>query len=241
MAQVKKPEVREAILASAYRLYSRQSYEATTLTQIAQGAGVSTANLYVYFGSKLDILYAIYDPWMRARLSLLEQKLKRIDDPLARLRMLLRTLWREIPAEENAFVNNIMQALSMATGTDGYEPTLLRWMEERIAGMVRDALPAPRRAEVGRARLGHLLVMALDGYAIHTHINPRGAADEATIEAVASMLLGGTAAARPATRPPARPAAKSASRSGARRAQASRKARTKPARPPARARSRSAA
>ena len=223
MAQVKKPEVREAILASAYRLYSRQSYEATTLTQIAQGAGVSTANLYVYFGSKLDILYAIYDPWMRARLALLEQKLKRIDDPLARLRMLLRTLWREIPAEENAFVNNIMQALSMATGNDGYEPTLLRWMEERIAGMVRDALPAPRRAELGRARLGHLLVMALDGYAIHTHINPRGSADEATIDAVAAMLLGGPVPARARPSPVAR------------------RARTKPARKAGRTRSRGAA
>jgi AcrR family transcriptional regulator len=220
MAQVKKPEVREAILASAYRLYSRQSYEATTLTQIAQGAGVSTANLYVYFGSKLDILYAIYDPWMRARLALLEQKLKRIDDPLARLRMLLRTLWREIPAEENAFVNNIMQALSMATGTDGYEPTLLRWMEDRIAGMVRDALPPPRRVELGRARLGHLLVMALDGYAIHTHINPRGAADDATIEAVAAMLLGGSRCAgtrsAAASRPPIRGARTKAARAAPR-------------------------
>ena len=47
MAQVKKPAVRDAILKSAFRLFSHRGYEGTTLSQIAAGAGVSTANVYV--------------------------------------------------------------------------------------------------------------------------------------------------------------------------------------------------
>jgi hypothetical protein len=32
--------------------------------------------------------------------------------------------------------------------------------------------------------------MALDGYSIHNHINPRGVADNATIDAMAELRLG---------------------------------------------------
>ena len=41
MAQVKKPAVRDAILKSAFHLFSRRGYQGTTLSQIAAGAGVS--------------------------------------------------------------------------------------------------------------------------------------------------------------------------------------------------------
>jgi len=190
MAQVKKPQVRDAILAAALRLYRRQTYQGTTLAQIARAAGVSSANLYVYFDSKLDILYAVYEPWIRARLLLLQEKVKRIDAPLERLRLVLRTLWKEIPAEENGFVNNIVQALSTASKGEKYKPDLLHWMEERIAAMIRDALPLKRRAVLDEARIAHMMVMALDGYSIHNHINPCGVADDATIDVMVKLLLG---------------------------------------------------
>ena len=190
MAQVKKPQARTAILDAALRLFRRQSYHATTLAQIAREAGMSSANIYVYFSSKLDILYAVYEPWMRARLNLLQKKVKPIDVPRERLRLVLRTLWKEIPAEENGFVNNIVQALSTAARGEKYQPVLLNWMEEQISAMIREALPPARRAVVDGARLAHLMVMALDGYSIHNHINPRGVADDATIDAMASLLLG---------------------------------------------------
>lgn len=190
MAQVKKPQVRDAILGAALRLYQRQTYQATTLAQIAREAGISSANLYVYFDSKLDILYAVYEPWMRARLTLLQEKVKHVDAPLERLRLVLRTLWKEIPAEENGFVNNIVQALSTAGRGEKYKPALLHWMEERIGGMIRDALPPARQKVIDEARIAHMMVMALDGYSIHNHINPRGVADEATVDAMAKLLLG---------------------------------------------------
>lgn len=190
MAQVKKPQARAAILDAALRLFRRQSYHATTLAQIARESGMSSANLYVYFDSKLDILYAVYEPWMRARLNLLHEKVKRIDTPLERLRLVLHTLWKEIPAEESGFVNNIVQALSTAGAGEKYKPALLHWMEERISAMIRESLPPARRPIVDDARLAHLMVMALDGYSIHNHINPRGAADDATIDAMAHLLLG---------------------------------------------------
>lgn len=190
MGQVKKPEVHDAILRTALRLFSRRGYARTTLEDIARGSGVSTANVYVYFRSKLEILYAIYDPWLRGRLAALEERMRALSSPRAKLRLLLTTLWREIPAEKHGFVNNIMQAISSATARDRYRPTLLKWMEAHLERMLHDALPAKRRKRLQKARLAHLLVMAFDGYIVYHHINPRAPLDDATVEAVCAMLLG---------------------------------------------------
>jgi hypothetical protein len=63
--------------------------------------------------------------------------------------------------------------------------------KERIAAMVMDALPPERRARLRKARLAHVIVMAFDGFAIHRHLHPHGnPIDDATIGAVAAMLLG---------------------------------------------------
>ena len=80
MAQVKKEAVRDAILKAAFDLFSRQGYEGTALSRIATEAGVSTANVYVYFASKLDVLYALYDPWLRKRLTRLGKDLARVHE-----------------------------------------------------------------------------------------------------------------------------------------------------------------
>ena len=189
MGQVKKFEVREAILASAYRLFAKKGYHATTLASVAAEAGISTANVYVYFHSKIEILYAIYDPWMRERLERLERELVRVRDPRRRLRKIFRTLWRDIPAEENGFANNIMQAISTAAPGTGYQPTLLRWMEHKLADMVLAALPPRRRAQVGRARIAHLLVMAFDGFIVYHHLNPAEPCDDASIDLLCDLLL----------------------------------------------------
>jgi AcrR family transcriptional regulator len=194
MAQHKKPAVRGAILEGAFELFSRQGYANTTLAAIARSAEVSPGNVYVYFGSKLEILYALYDPWLRARVERLELELAKIQSPRTRLKRLLVALWRDIPAEENGFLNNIMQAITLTDSEEGYRSTLVQWLEARVEALIASALPTPRRAQLKRARLAHVVIMAFDGFAIHRHLHPKeDAIDDATIAAVASMLLGDAA------------------------------------------------
>jgi AcrR family transcriptional regulator len=198
MAQVKKPEIRNAILAAADRLFSERGYHATTLAQIAARANVSTANLYVYFQSKLDILYSIYDPWLRNRITQIEQELERVRTPQQRVFKLLHALWCEIPAEKNGFANNFIQAITTSDPKEGYRPELLRWLESKIATMLRDALPPERRARIGQSRFTHLLVMAFDGFVIGNHLDPGMECDDKTIALMASLLIGPLGADVPA-------------------------------------------
>ena len=196
MAQHKKSEVRDAILAGAFRLFSTHGYAATTLAAIAKSAKVSPGNVYIYFGSKLEILYAIYDPWLRARIERLEQELAAFRSPRNRVRRLLVALWREIPAEENGFLNNIMQAISVTDPSEGYRSTLVQWLEGRVDELILEGLPPARRRRLRKARIAHVLIMAFDGFAIHRHLHPdESPIDDATINAVAAMLIGEIASA----------------------------------------------
>jgi AcrR family transcriptional regulator len=189
MAQVKKPAVREAILAAAHRLFREQSYNGTTLSQIAAEAEISTANLYSYFPSKFDILYSIYDPWLRERLKRLELELVAIRHPRKKLRHLIAVIWRDIPAEENAFANNIIQAVSGAS-REGYDPSLLKTAEKSVAKMLRDLLPPNRLEAVDVKSISHVIFMAFDGFAMGAHVNRGAACSDKEIELLCNLILG---------------------------------------------------
>lgn len=59
---------REAILDAATTLFSRQGFEATALSQIAEAAGVARATPSYFFGSKAGLWQAVLDRQNRAGL-----------------------------------------------------------------------------------------------------------------------------------------------------------------------------
>ena len=196
MAQVKKAEVRQAIVKSALRLFKRKGYVSTTTAQIAAGAGISEANLYVYFRSKFEILFELYEPWFRDRFVELEERLGREAEPRARLRILLTALWRDIPHHDNGFTNNLMQALTTVARAEGYRPDLLQWIEGRIETLIRAAIPPRRRAQLARGDLAHVLMMAQDGFAMNVHLNPSTPCSDESMELFCDLILGGRNTAR---------------------------------------------
>ena len=199
MAQVKKEAVRAAIVRAAYRLFRRQGYVGTTLNEIAEAAGVSRANIYVYFRSKFVLLYALFEPWLQERLDGLERELQPIADPRARLRRILVALWRDIPAESNGFANNLMQAVSTAPADENYSPALLRNVEARVAAMIDGCLDADARRLVDSRALAQLAFMAFDGFAMQAHLKTGEACTDTLIEGLCALLApvrpsgGGTA------------------------------------------------
>jgi len=194
VAQIKKTKVREAIIKCAYRLFKRKGYVSTTTAQIAACARISEANLYVYFNSKFQILYGLFEPWLRERIERLEERVASERAPRAKVRLLLTALWRELPSEDNGFTNNLMQALSTFAGRDKYRPELRQWVEERIEAMMLAAVPPERHAKLARGGFAHVLIMAQDGFAMHLHLKPSTPCSEATIELFCDLILGSEAA-----------------------------------------------
>ncbi len=191
MAQRQKPKIRAAIMQSAFREFSKRGYAGATVPRIAAGARVSTANFYVYFRSKLDVLFEIYEPWIRTQLDKLEEETELIADPERRLSRILTVLWREIPAMNNGFSTNIMQALSAGSRDEGYESHIIRWAEDKIAGMVKRALMAAGAPPMDSALIAHTLFMAFDGFSLNYHLNPWAVCTDETVKTFCQLLLSG--------------------------------------------------
>jgi AcrR family transcriptional regulator len=188
MVQRKKSDVRDAILAAAFRLFSAQGYSETSIPQIAREAGISTANVYVYFSSKLDVLFTLYAPWLKERLERLDRSLARIRDPAARLQKLLLVLWRDLPRESNGFANNVMQAVS-TSGADGdYSPELREFFQSRVAGWVGQCLSVSNREAT---MVASVLLMAFDGFAMNVRLVHGVACDAGMAELMARKFLSG--------------------------------------------------
>ena len=194
MAQVKKVEVRDRILAAATRLFAERSYALATINQIAGAADTAPSNVYVYFRSKLEIVFAIYGPWLKEHLETLAQEVEALRTPEAKVLRVVQKLWREIPADRNAFANNLIQAVSSATQEDCYDPALLRWTEQKIATILSRALPPARAAEIDCLRFAHILMMAFDGFAVNQSINRAIDCDDRMIEEMTAAILGVRAA-----------------------------------------------
>lgn len=198
MAQVKKTAVRAAILDAAFDLFAEHGYSDTTMLQIATRAAVSASNIYVYFASKLEIVYAIFDPWLRDRLGDLETESALIADSGQRLRHILLTVWREIPRDNNAFMSNVMQAVATATSEQGYNRDLLLWAEARVADMIAGCMAGAPAAERDSLYLSHVIFMALDGFAMNERLGQSAAGIEGIVDTFVERFAAAAVAPIPA-------------------------------------------
>jgi len=167
MAQRKKEDIREAILKSAFNLFKEKGYNQTSLPQIARGAGTSTANIYVYFESKLDVLFTLYEPWLNDRLNELEKNLTGIVEKRLRLQTVILFLWRDLPRESNGFANNVMQAISNSAGENNYSAALRESFQSRIAFCLTDSVGGSKANAI---MLAGALLMAFDGFAMNVRL-----------------------------------------------------------------------
>lgn len=183
MVQIKKEEIREAIVESAFTLFKHRGYAATTMSSIAREAGVTVSNLYVYFDSKILILYEIYTPWFREQVTRLRESASRLRQQRARLKRILIGIWAELPAADQAFANCMIEALASAPDHQGKPNDLLVWSEGQLSEMLLEALPEERHALVTDGLLAHILWMAFDGFVINQRMG-----DYRDMERIADLM-----------------------------------------------------
>jgi AcrR family transcriptional regulator len=185
VAQIKKSGMREAILESAFDLFSRKGYTPTTMAEIARGANMTVANLYVYFDSKLSILYEIYQPWLEIQLASLAESVRRFRTPKSRLRRIFVGMWGDIPAADHSFANALIEALAIAPKGMGKPNTLLIQVESFLTALIAECLPEEQAHLVENDLLAHVIWMAFDGFVINQHIG-----DLRDIGSIADIMAG---------------------------------------------------
>jgi len=170
LVQVKKKLVEQAIVDSAYDLFSERGYNRTTLQDIADRAGTGVSSVYSYFPSKLHILYAVMEPWHKDAFGRLEKRVRGAKTPRAKLRTLLLGVWRDIPTENIQLANSLMEALATADPAQPKPVPLLKWVEEKVAAMIAAALASDGR-RLDHEAISTVLLMAYDGFVINRRLN----------------------------------------------------------------------
>jgi len=79
----------EFILRNAARIFAEKSYHSTTMRDISRATNVSLAGLYHYCKSKEELLFLIQDNCFGRVLERLEERLREVDEPLAKLRVFI--------------------------------------------------------------------------------------------------------------------------------------------------------
>jgi AcrR family transcriptional regulator len=79
----------EFILRTAARIFAEKSYHSTSMRDISRATNVSLAGLYHYCKSKEELLFLIQDNCFGRVLERLEQRLENVDDPVAKLEILI--------------------------------------------------------------------------------------------------------------------------------------------------------
>lgn len=167
MVQVKKAHVRENLVQSAYTLFRDKGYSQCSMADIAEEAGSSVANIYVYFPSKLHLFYEVYTPIITARLKELDKTARDITDPYERLRCVFLTLWRDMPREDNGFARSFMEAIVTAPLDVEKPHSLLKWSVDFVHDLILSCVPAERRASFPDTTISFVAWMAFDGFAVN--------------------------------------------------------------------------
>lgn len=68
-----EPPVPQRLLSTATRLFAERGYDRTSVQEIVEHAGVTKGALYHYFGSKEDLLHAVYSRLLKNQRERLER------------------------------------------------------------------------------------------------------------------------------------------------------------------------
>jgi AcrR family transcriptional regulator len=144
----KKARTRAAIQRHALRLFREQGYEATTISQIAEGVEISESTFFRYFPTKeAVVLWDEFDPFLEDALRSQSPDM----NPIQALRAAFREVFTRIPQERQPEVAERM-ALVLSV------PELRATMLNQFAGTIQQV------AELVAERVGR----SADDFAVRT-------------------------------------------------------------------------
>lgn len=177
------------ILDSALDVFASRGFHGATIDQIADGAGMSKANVLYYFRRKREIHAAV----LARTLELWLEPLDRIDsegDPVEEIWQYARAklvLSRESPQASRVFANEVLQG---AETLQGYVMTNAFDVVERKCQIVREWIDAGRLAPVDPVHLILMIWAITQHYAdFYPQVRVLIPSDEATIYAGAEETL----------------------------------------------------
>jgi TetR/AcrR family fatty acid metabolism transcriptional regulator len=192
---------RESILAAASRVFSQKGFQAASITEIAQAAGVSDGLVYKYFANKRDLLISALTAFYERVITDLERQVQLGKTFGDRLRLLVQT-HLGVFVRDTGLCRLFISEVRVATDYPGSAiQTLNKRYTAILIGLVREGIRSGEvRPETDPRVVRDLLFGAVEHMAWR-HVTTRQALDcDRLAQQVTAMIVNGIAASKPTTR-----------------------------------------
>jgi TetR/AcrR family fatty acid metabolism transcriptional regulator len=175
---VDKEAKRGRLLESAATCFARSGYDATSMEEVAEAAGVSKGSLYDYFDNKEDLFYAVFD-WVQRRLG--EATVAQFAPGLSASEQILRGVDAGIAgmAEQIGLypVSLEVWAAAARSGTRGRFADAMRRLYAQYRALFAELMRAGQASgefatNLNVASLSAVLVGAIDGMLLQYWLDP---------------------------------------------------------------------
>lgn len=184
-------DARPAIRRAALDLFAEKGFDAASVQEIVDRAGVTKGALYHYFESKADILFEIYGSVFEHELDSLKKILAAGNDPCVTLREIIVDL--VVTTAENAKTSAVFTRGAASADGPRWEAMQEKWREYQ-AGVRKVISEGQRSGVFSRAASPEVISWSIFGFTntLHTWFRPDGPKNAAeTGTELADLILGG--------------------------------------------------
>ncbi len=161
-----RKESKEKILVAALELFAMNGYHPTSISRIAERAGISKGLMYNYFSGKEDLLKEVVKHSFEESANLLLQAVEPYIEK-ERLQTILRKVMETfvVMLKENAEIWKMSVALSMQTSNMPGIHRMMTQIFEKVYFRIENILQLKERP--GAYSEARLLAATMDGIALH--------------------------------------------------------------------------
>jgi TetR/AcrR family fatty acid metabolism transcriptional regulator len=189
---MKDPDKPQQIIEAAIRVFARNGYYNSRVSDIASEAGIASGTIYLYFRTKEEILVTLFREKMAAFVAHLRREIAGERDAVAKIRRLVElhfTVLEESPALAEVVQVELRQGQKFFRGASAHEVSAYF---ELIGSVLEEGVAAGHfRADVPVKVATKVLFGAMDQMATSWVLGKRGYRLVDAADAVATIFLKG--------------------------------------------------
>jgi TetR/AcrR family transcriptional regulator, fatty acid metabolism regulator protein len=188
----------EAILRAAIKVFAGSGFFNSKVADVAREAGVADGTVYLYFKNKDDILVSIFNYYMEEALAAGKASLAETDDPVEKLRRIVRTHLERLGRDRNLAVVFQVELRSSTKFMEQFSATKVAEYLDMIRSVVEEGQKrGVFRPELNTKIVSKVLFGALDEMATNWVLSPKRYSLSSTAEPVLDVFLNGLTRTQP--------------------------------------------
>jgi len=171
---------------AALAVFSRSGYEGANMRMIAAEAGISVGGLYLYYKSKEELCFTVFEGLFKDFLKEINDKIKGLTDPAEQIRAYIKT-YMKMAKSHREFIYAFNREKGFSFGMD-WKRRFFAEIRAFLENIIRKGIERGVFAEVREGEATKIIVSVLRGYVLSIVIDPDNLFSP---DACADILLNG--------------------------------------------------